>query len=117
MSIIGIIFEFHYLMKKLIFILFLGAGIALNAQVQTDKISLYPNPSSGSVNVVLTEVADSDVTVTISDILGNKIQTFIFKPGDLMQIQMGDLNLKNGIYLFKIETGSQSVTKRLVLKQ
>lgn len=103
-------------MKKLIFILTMALGLGLNAQTPTDKVSLYPNPASTSVNVLINEPSQKDVVVTVSDILGNKIETFKFKPGEAIHIDLSTLNLRNGMYLFKIESGDDVWLKRLVVK-
>lgn len=103
-------------MKQFIFIMVLMAGLGLNAQNPTEKVSLYPNPASTTVNVQLNDYNTKDVVVTVSDILGNKIETFRFKAGESMSIDLAALELKNGIYLFKIENGDNVWLKRLVVK-
>lgn len=95
----------------------MALGMGLNAQNPVDKVSLYPNPASTSVNVLINETSQKDVVVTISDILGNKIETFKFKAGEAINIDLSTLNLRNGMYLFKIESGDDVWLKRLVVKQ
>jgi hypothetical protein len=104
-------------MKKILLIAIFSVIFGLNAQTPAGNVSLYPNPSSGSVTILLDQAITSEVTVTISDILGNKIETVVFKPGDKLFIDFTHLNLKNGIYLFKVETNNNIYLKRLVLKQ
>lgn len=94
----------------------MALGLGLSAQTPTDKVSLYPNPASTSVNVLINEPSQKDVVVTVSDILGNKIETFKFKSGEAIHIDLSTLNLRNGMYLFKIESGDDVWLKRLVVK-
>jgi hypothetical protein len=104
-------------MKRLFTILILAMTFGLHAENPPIKLSLYPNPASSFVEISLNEVPSSDVTVTISDILGNKIKTITYKPGETMRLEFADLDLKNGIYLIKVEVDSDIFLKRLVIKQ
>ncbi len=89
--------------------------MALSAQ-SSPKVNLYPNPATDFVRLTFNEIIYTDVTVTISDILGNKIETFTFKPSESIYIDLSGLELMNGMYLIKIETGSSMFLKRLLIK-
>lgn len=88
----------------------------MGAQNQSPQVSIYPNPASSQVNISFSDAVKSDVTITISDILGNKIETLRFAPDAPITIDLTALSLKNGIYLIKIESGEVSSLKRLVVK-
>lgn len=106
------------MIKKLLLITFCSLSISLLAQnTPSNKVSLYPNPAVSYVDIAFTETVQTEVSVTISDILGNKIETFVFKPGEPLRIEFEPLHLKNGIYLFKIESQEDVFLKRLVIKQ
>lgn len=104
-------------MRRLMTILFLALSISVFAENPPLKLSLYPNPASSFVEISLNDAVNTDVTVTISDILGNKIKTVVFKPGEEMKLEFADLDLKNGMYLIKVEVGDAIFLKRLVIKQ
>ena len=104
-------------MKRALLILFFSLTISAFAQNTPGKVGLFPNPAVSYVDVTLNETAQSDVVVTLSDILGNKIETYKFKSGETLRIEFAPLNLKNGMYLFKIESGDDVYLKRLVIKQ
>lgn len=104
-------------MKKAILILALSVFLGLKAQTPLpNQVSIYPNPAVSSVNITFSEPVRSDVTITISDILGNKIETLKFSPEAVIHIDLSGMNLRNGMYLIKVETGDQSYLKRLVIK-
>lgn len=105
-------------MKKtlLICILALSVFTGLSAQAVPNPASVYPNPATSSVRISFATPVKSDVTVTISDILGNRIGTFKFAADEAISIDLANLELKNGMYLVKVETGDQSQLKRLVVK-
>ncbi|MBL7837538.1 MAG: T9SS type A sorting domain-containing protein [Bacteroidetes bacterium] len=104
-------------MKRLFTLLILAISISLHAENPPIKLSLYPNPASSFVEISLNDVNHGDVVVSISDILGNKIKTVTFKSGEAMRLEFSDLDLKNGIYLIKVEVDSEIFLKRLVIKQ
>jgi len=104
-------------MKTILLILIFTGFLALKGQSPVpQQVSIYPNPASSSINITFTEPLKSDISVTISDILGNKIETLKFSADALVHIDLDGLNLKNGIYLVKIETGDQSFLKKLLIK-
>lgn len=105
-------------MKRLLTILTLITALsAFSENPPALKLSLYPNPATTYVDISLNESITEDVVVTISDILGNKIATYTFKPGQTMRIEFNELDLKTGMYLIKAETNGESSLKRLVIKQ
>lgn len=103
-------------MRRLLLLTFLSGFLALGAQNQGPQVSIYPNPASSQVNIAFSDPVKSDVVVTISDILGNKIETLRFTPDAAITIDLVALSLKNGIYLVKIESAEVSSLKRLVIK-
>jgi len=103
-------------MKRFLLLTVLSGYLALGAQNQGPQVSLYPNPASSQVSIAFSDAVKSDVTITISDILGNKIETLRFTPDGPITIDLTALSLKNGIYLIKIESAEVSSLKRLVIK-
>ena len=99
------------------FILMIGflAGMQLMAQ-SNSKVTMYPNPANGFVKINFSETPKTDISFTISDILGNKIETYTFKASDIITCDFSGLNLINGMYLIKIEYGDQVVLKKLLIK-
>ena len=103
-------------MKKNLLIFALFAFFGLNAQTAPNPVSVYPNPASSNIHISFATPVKSDVTVTISDILGNRITQLKFAADQLIDIDLSLLELKNGMYLVKVEAGDLSQLKRLVVK-
>lgn len=80
------------------------------------KVNLYPNPANNFIRVSFSETIQTDIVFTVSDILGNKIETYTFKPSESLYIDLTPLNLINGMYLIKIEAGGAVHLKRLLVK-
>jgi hypothetical protein len=102
-------------MKTLILFIGLLASMQLMAQ-SNSKVTMYPNPANGFVKINFSETPKTDITFTISDILGNKIETITYKASDIITCDFSSLNLINGMYLIKIEYGDQVVLKKLLVK-
>ncbi|MEP5131706.1 T9SS type A sorting domain-containing protein, partial [Nonlabens ulvanivorans] len=73
-------------------------------------LKLFPNPSTGIVNINGTVVIDS---VTVTNLLGQQLKT-IFVNNENAVIDISDL--ATGLYLFEIQSGSSSATRRVVKK-
>ena len=103
-------------MKQFLLLASLLLTMALGAQNTPLKVNLYPNPASDYIRFSFNEVVTGDITFTISDILGNKLETITVKASESNYIDLSHLKLNNGMYLIKIETGSSTFLKRLLIK-
>jgi Secretion system C-terminal sorting domain len=81
-------------------------GIATYSESGT--ISVYPNPTSGMLNVLTT---NTDNTLSLYDVLGNQVYT-IEATSTSTQIDMK--NFSNGIYFLKIENSKSVNTIRVI---
>jgi hypothetical protein len=89
-------------------ILYVGT-VGLTEQT-AKQFSLYPNPATkGFVNI--TSKTSGVKNISIYDVLGKLVlQSALF--GDRLDIS----KLNSGVYIFKIEQGNNSATKKLVIK-
>jgi hypothetical protein len=73
------------------------------AETHAKLLRIYPNPyQNGKLIIILPESSNSEVRLTIFNLLGETILTFsIPETGDRVSIQP---ELQNGIYLIKVET-------------
>ena len=78
-------------------------------------ISILPNPSNGSVNITINNV-DKDVTLTVYNVVGEVVKSFATTQSSAVFNKALDLStLSNGTYLVKIQSGSKTATKKLVI--
>ncbi|MFY0603059.1 MAG: family 16 glycosylhydrolase [Flavobacteriaceae bacterium] len=77
-------------------------------EVFASKFSIYPNPSSEVINISTNETIDK---VELFNVLGQRI---ISKKTNNKQLMTTEV--KSGLYLLKIYSGSKSVTKKVVIK-
>ena len=83
-------------------------NLIINASCQSDgdeSFSIFPNPSSGSINIVSNNIdSDNAVQIKIIDTQGNVIFTRSIKVFKGINIHNIKLNLKPGIYYLKFDS-------------
>ncbi len=79
--------------------------------------SAYPNPFNSQTIIKYALPEDSHVVIEIFNISGQKIETLISetKPAGYHEIVWNASNVASGTYLYKINTGHFSETKRMTL--
>ncbi|MEO8231694.1 MAG: serine hydrolase [Ignavibacteriota bacterium] len=81
----------------------------------------YPNPFNPSTKIHYTipELKGSNeiVTLKIYDVLGNEVKTLVNKeqPAGQYEVEFNATSLSSGMYFFKLESGSFTETKKMIL--
>lgn len=80
-----------------------------------NKISIYPNPSSGLIHITFTNLRIPPM-ISVYSVLGEKVLQL--EPQNMkMGIMELDLNsFKRGIYILSFRQGDELITKRILLK-
>ena len=80
------------------------------------KISVYPNPTNGVINLDLTGVTPDNYTLTITNILGEVVyKSLVYTSGvynDIIDIS----KLKSSNYIVQIENGDHVFTDKIIIK-
>lgn len=102
-------------MRYIIAIFIIIFNLSLKAQSLNNNVLLFPNPTNEVVNIKFSEnyKPQGAISITITDILGNKLKVLDFNKETKIQISMLEMNFNAGIYFFKIETQNEVVIKRL----
>ena len=79
-----------------------------------NEISIYPNPTSSTINIDLTQTEQSlEKEITILDLSGNKIMsTFVNSSNKQIDIS----NLSSGAYFMNIRIGEELMTYKVIKK-
>ena len=77
----------------------------------------YPNPFNPSTVINYSIPAQSKVTLEIFDVAGHKVQTLVDqeKSAGVHSAQFNAVNLPSGIYLYKLQAGKFTQTRKLLL--
>lgn len=80
-------------------------------EIQITNVSVYPNPSTGIVNLSSNNTIDS---VKVYDITGRLVKTTGALSADKSVVDM--TSFAAGTYVFKIESGKKVITKKVIIK-
>jgi len=87
--------------------------------VKNFSINAYPNPFSTRAHFEFsTDQTGSQVKVEVTGLAGNKILTLFegkAEKGQVYRVSMDGSSMAEGIYLYRIINGNQSITKKIVL--
>ena len=97
-----------------VFISYCLAGSVSVETVDLKKMtSIYPNPTSGNLTVNVAGVTNQDVTVTVYNTVGTQITSTTSDNGENIKVNLN--GQAAGIYMVKVTTGGQTITKRVTL--
>lgn len=94
-----------------------GSPTGINTELVADQtVNVYPNPSEGNFSIQYTLDKHADVTISIMDSEGRTIET-ILKEGEAGDnlVELSNRNYASGIYLIKLNIGSENHFKKLVV--
>jgi|GEM_PF-848816 len=77
----------------------------------------YPNPSRGQTTFKYQLPRESNVSLTIYNVVGQQIKRFDIgaKPAGYHQINWNDNTLSNGVYIYQLKAGTFTSTKKLMV--
>lgn len=79
-----------------------------------NNFQLFPNPTSGQVNVVLTFEQNTEAAISIYNLLGQQVHQSIQRGEQILhQLDLGDL--AGGMYLVMVETNAGKAVKKVLL--
>ncbi|HIF14254.1 MAG TPA: Omp28-related outer membrane protein, partial [Bacteroidetes bacterium] len=85
----------------------------INDLMNTNRIELYPNPTSGIVNIATKDLKGS-YSISLFDLLGKKIKNYINLSKDVNSLDLRDLN--KGVYMIELTQGESVWTEKLILE-
>jgi Putative metal-binding motif/Secretion system C-terminal sorting domain/HYR domain len=93
-----------------------NTGISLFEQVETPKMTLFPNPATSTVTIRLKGLKGGETTLTIYDQLGRTVLLQRLAEGqNYVTLDLAGSLFRNGIYMVSAVTDGQRLTKRLVV--
>jgi len=77
----------------------------------------YPNPFNPSTNITFQIPTGGNVSLKVYDVLGKEVAVLIdeYKDAGRYSVNFNGSNLASGIYLYKLQAGNFTSTKKLVL--
>ena len=77
----------------------------------------YPNPFNPNTNINYTIPNGNFVSITVYDVLGNKIETLVneYKSAGSYETRFNGENFSSGVYYYQLRSGSRVFTKKMLL--
>ncbi len=95
-----------------------GGGGIDRAPVLFQLIQNYPNPFNPTTNVKFSVEKSGRAVMKLYDITGRLVSTLYdgtAEPGRYYQVSMNGANLASGVYIYRLESGTQIALKKMVL--
>jgi hypothetical protein len=89
--------------------------IGIEQQSNPPSIAIYPNPAKDMFNLELVNFT-ADVQLSITDLTG-KVALYRTIPANTDQLIINVETLINGIYLVKLQSGNNNITRRVVINK
>jgi hypothetical protein len=87
------------------------------APTADDNITIFPNPSTGLVNLSVTSEENEEVNIELRDM--SQQNRLTYKQGlqhGENEVQLDVSKLPSGVYTLILHKGKQKTTKRLIIK-
>ncbi len=93
------------------------ATVSLSELDQVSDYSVFPNPSAGKVNITFNLLNEANVSVQLTDALGNVVYTeeASAMPAGEHAASFNGTNLASGMYFVNLNVNGQIITKRLTI--
>ena len=79
------------------------------AEVSTNNVRLYPNPTNGILNIE----GNGAMTISVINVLGQKVLETTANDNTTIDLSA----FGEGIYMFRIETASNTITEKVNVKK
>ncbi|RMH17234.1 MAG: T9SS C-terminal target domain-containing protein, partial [Gammaproteobacteria bacterium] len=95
-----------------------GNGIAFGETVEQPRMSLFPNPATSEVTVLLEGLDSGEHKLRIIDQLGRVVHRLDLDGSEqVLSLNLAELGMNNGIYLVAVSGSGEPLLKRLVVKR
>ena len=77
----------------------------------------YPNPFNPSTNITYSLPQQSDVQLRVYDMVGREVATLINREqaAGAYTVNFDASELSSGMYLYRLDTGSTTITRKMML--
>ena len=83
-----------------------------------NSVSIWPNPTKGTLNLKLNNATDKSVIISMFDLQGRKIMyTQDNSSNSIFTKEIDTKNISSGIYLLMLRQGDKRVTKKIIISK
>jgi hypothetical protein len=88
----------------------------INETSSISEVELFPNPSNGELNVMVSLVTNDDYSITVINTLGQVIKQLHYNNSNGCKSTLDLSSNSQGVYFVTVRTKSGSKTKRLIIQ-
>lgn len=88
----------------------------INETSSISEVELFPNPSNGELNVMVSLVTNDDYSITVINTLGQVIKQLHYNNSNGGKSTLDLSSNSQGVYFVTVRTKSGSITKRLIIQ-
>ncbi len=89
------------------------AVVGVDENALNNGLSIFPNPTTGLVNLQFSE--NTQATVDVFNVLGERVMTSTFNTNGTRTMDLGALN--NGVYYMNVVAGELTATRKITLSK
>lgn len=89
-----------------------STATGVSKDMRSTKLSVYPNPATDVVNIEGLTAEKGNVTVKVSDVLGNEVLRQEMPAAAVLQLNVSNLN--KGAYFVEINNGTERIGKSII---
>ncbi len=89
--------------------------LALRFEEALTGVQVFPNPSQGQFTVKLLNQANADVTITVTNVVGQVVRKFNVNPSVQPNTEIDLIGEGQGVYFVRIQNGDQSTMRKVVI--
>ena len=90
-------------------------SIGISERLFLNQVKIYPNPSIGKINIKFDKQIDTDnSSIEVRDLVG-KLVSYEMRRVSGEHLVLNLSGLENGVYFIKLNMGSQSLTRKVLL--
>jgi hypothetical protein len=85
--------------------------------LETTLYQNFPNPFNSSTFIQFSLAKESDIKIELYNVLGERIKTIVYGPyhKGIHSFNFSSGELSSGVYLYKLQTGTKSLIKKLII--
>lgn len=91
-------------------------GVLATEDLVVDDLSIYPNPSTGILNIAFTPSSNETIDVQLHDLRGRLIQKNAFENNGTFNQQLNYSNVSQGVYFVTIKMGDKQLSEKVVIE-
>ncbi len=94
-----------------------GYGVSVSELTLSQRISIYPNPSSGLINIDIALENATEVTIRVMNVLGEEVKKLELGSVEAQSLRIDLSGQSNGVYFVETSAGDKKASEKVVINK